>query len=95
MGIQKTITDEKGLTANYFRILIYSCVYTIDKQSVDVNLAGYVDANYRELEKVDSVKRYIMNIPVSLTLYNDDTYTREQIYADIMALPKWVDSVAV
>ena len=56
MALQKTITDERGVTATYFRVTAIIEQYVTDVPVITVQLLGYTDESYREREKMEGGK---------------------------------------
>jgi hypothetical protein len=50
MALQLTITDSKGISAEYHRIISATQNYINGERGIYINLAGYVSRAYRELE---------------------------------------------
>ena len=95
MAIQKEITDNKGQITNYHRIAAFALMYIEGQEMLSVNLASYTSEQYRLLEKNGGGEMQVSSTAVTLPLREDDTYTRTNIYADIMALPEWAGSIKV
>ncbi len=96
MAIQREITDNKGQVTNYHRIVAFAPVFIEGQEGLSVNLASYTSEQYRQIEKGETGKNMVVaNTGVTLPLRADDTYTRAQIYTDIMALPEWAGSTMV
>ena len=72
MALKLAITDNRGVTANYHRIISVTQVYENGVEGIHINLAGYVNKEYRDKETLpaddpDYVKQTaIMNTPVFL-----------------------------
>ena len=72
MALKLAITDNRGVTANYHRIISVTQVYENGVEGIHINLAGYVSKEYRDKESLPSddpnyVKQTaIMNTPVFL-----------------------------
>ena len=93
MAIEKEIKDDKGRITTYHRIAAYAPVYESGQESLSVNLSGYTSEQYRQNEKTNGQDMKVSSTGISLPLQEDDTYSRAKIYAAIMALPGWEDSV--
>jgi hypothetical protein len=48
MALQKTITDERGVTATYFRVTAIIEQYVTDVPVITVQLLGYTDESYSD-----------------------------------------------
>ena len=72
MALKLAVTDNRGVTANYHRIISVTQVYENGMEGIHINLAGYVSKEYRDKESLpaddpDYVKQAaIMNTPVFL-----------------------------
>ena len=72
MALKLAITDNRGVTANYHRIISVTQVYENGVEGIHINLAGYVNKEYRDKETLPAddpgyVKQTaIMNTPVFL-----------------------------
>lgn len=96
MAIFKELTDDKGQITSYQRIVAFAPVYTAGQEAINVNLASYTSEQYRDAEKTDATKNMqVASTGITLPLRDDDTYTRANIYAAIMALPEWEGSTEV
>ncbi len=96
MAIQKTITDNKGQVTSYHRVVAFAPVFLEGQEGLSVNLAGYTSEQYRQMEKTGQAENLqVSSTGVTLALREDDTYTRAQIYTEIMALPDWEGSTEV
>lgn len=96
MAIRKELTDNRGQKTSYHRIVAMTAVYIPGQESIQVNLASYTDAQYRELEKQStSGEGYaVSSTAVVLPLPTDDIVSRALTYTQIMSLPEWQDSEA-
>jgi len=92
MAIQKQLTDNKGQITAYHRIVAFAPVFIEKQQALSVNLASYTSEQYRLAEKSGGDSMQVASVGLTLPLREDDTYTRAQIYTDIMALPGWEGS---
>ena len=81
MALQKAMTDERGITAAYFRIAAIIGQYSTDVPIITVQLFGYADDTYREKEKLSS-NQNLSNTFKEVYLAADDKqgYTRADIY---------------
>ncbi len=86
MALQKTITDEKGITATYFRIAAIIGQYMSDTPVITVQLLGYADAAYREREKSEEGQS-LANAFKEIYLSAEDElgYARTDIYKRLVA----------
>ncbi len=81
MAIQKAITDERGITATYFRIVAIIEQYHTDVPVITVQLCGYADETYRDREKLGSGQSLSNSFKeVYLVADDDKGYTRTDIY---------------
>jgi hypothetical protein len=96
MAIKKTLTDNKGQTTNYHRIVAFAPIFAGETPVLSVNLASYTSEQYRNAEKENpQTDNIVASTQVLLPLFEDDTYSREKIYDAIMASPDWEDSELV
>lgn len=96
MAIQKTLTDSKGQATEYHRIIAFAPVFVEGQEILNINIASYTSKQYRDMEKAGTAKdMQVASTGITLPIREDDTYTRENIYADIMALPEWEGSTEV
>ncbi len=81
MALRKTITDERGVNATYFRVTAILEQYLTDIPVITVQLLGYADETYREREKLSS-GFCLSNSFKEIILPPDDEqgYTRTDIY---------------
>lgn len=84
MALKLLITDSKGQGCNYHRVIVQSQVYEGDNQGIHINLAGYTDASYRQLEKDTGQNMIVMNTPVFLP-FNETSLNLPNIYNRIKA----------
>jgi len=81
MALQKTITDDRGITATYFRVAAIIEQYTSDTPTITVQLFGYADATYRDREKLGGVLSLANSFKeVYLTAVDELGYARVDIY---------------
>lgn len=72
MALKLAVTDNRGVTANYHRIISATEVYEQGVEGIHINLAGYVSKAYRDKEVLpeddpNHVKQTsVMNTPVFL-----------------------------
>jgi len=84
MALKLLITDAKGQNANYHRIIVQSQVYEGENQGIHINLAGYTNSTYRDIEKATGQNMVVMNTPVFLP-FNDSALGLANIYTRIKA----------
>ena len=81
MALQKAITDERGITAAYFRIAAIIGQYASEVPVITVQLLGYADGTYRDKEKLSSNQNLSNTFKeVYLTADDQQGYTRADIY---------------
>lgn len=71
MALLIAITNNKGVTANYHRILSVTQVYEGDNKGIHINLAGYVSKAFRDKETIAQAESptesfIVSNTPVFL-----------------------------
>lgn len=84
MALKITITNDKGVSGNYHRILTQTQSYIGGQEGIYVNLAGYTNATYRQLEKDNGGDMTIMNTPIFLA-FDGTPLTQANIYERIKA----------
>lgn len=84
MALQLALTDAKGITCNYHRILSQTQAYDGVNDGIYINLAGYTNASYRQLEKDTGENMIVMNTPVFLP-FNSTSLNLPNIYTRIKA----------
>lgn len=97
MALQKTITDDRGITATYFRVAAIIEQYTSDVPVITVQLLGYADASYREREKL-SAGQSLANAYKEVYLSASDAqgYARADIYKRLATeIPEFAGSKEV
>ena len=78
MALKLAVTDNRGVTANYHRIISVTQVYENGMEGIHIDLAGYVSKEYRDKESLPAddpnyVKQTaIMNTPVFLPFSKSD-----------------------
>ena len=82
MALKKVFTDEKGQSAEYFRIMIVAPNFNDD--TISINLGAYTDATYRDAEKADGSNMSLYSKAVKLDIVSED-FSRETLYARIKA----------
>ena len=93
MALKLKITDSKGISAEYYRIISITQNYV--DNGINVNLAGYVDATFREDEKVTNEDKVISNTPVFLP-FTDEDFSRAAIYTRIKAeIPEFSEAIDI
>lgn len=94
MALQKTITDDKGITATYFRVAAIIEQYTSDIPVITVQLFGYADATYRDREKLGGVVSLANSFKeVYLSAADELGYTRTDIYKRLASeIPEFTGS---
>ena len=80
MALQITMTDERGITATYFRVIAIIEQYMTDVPTITVQLMGYADATYRDREKLEGQNLANSFREVYLTEKDELGYTRTDIY---------------
>lgn len=85
MALQKVITDERGITASYFRVVAIIEQYMTDIPTITVQLMGYADATYRDREKLEGQNLANSFREVYLTEKDELGYTRTDIYNRLAA----------
>jgi hypothetical protein len=86
MALLVAITNDKGVTANYHRILSVTEVYETDNEGVHINLAGYVNKGYRDKEKMSKEgeskpNTIVSNTPVFLPFVAGENFNLKSLYA--------------
>ena len=86
MALKKAITDERGITATYFRVAAIIEQYLTDVPVITVQLYGYADESYRESEKQEN-RQNLSNAfkEVYLTASDEQGYARADIYKRLAA----------
>lgn len=84
MALKLTITNEKGVSGDYHRILTQTQSYIGGQEGIYVNLAGYTNGTYRQKEKEQGGDYSIMNTPVFLP-FDGTPLTQANIYTRIKA----------
>jgi len=85
VALQKVITDERGITASYFRVVAIIEQYMTDIPTITVQLIGYADATYRDREKLEGQNLANSFREVYLTEKDELGYTRTDIYNRLAA----------
>jgi len=85
VALQKVITDERGITASYFRVVAIIEQYMTDIPTITVQLMGYADATYRDREKLEGQNLANSFREVYLTEKDELGYTRTDIYNRLAA----------
>ena len=81
MALQKVITDERGITATYFRVSAIVEQYLTDVPVITVQLLGYADSSYREREKLGTGQNLANAFKeVYLSASDEQGYARADIY---------------
>ena len=86
MALQLAITDNKGITTTYHRIISVTQSYEPSNNGIYINLAGYVSREYREKELTVNEKEYfspntsITNTTIHLPFNEIEDYTRATLY---------------
>lgn len=95
MAIGKTLTDNKGQSTTYHRILVASQVFIDGKESIQINMGGYTNADFRNAEKNSDKDMVVTNTAVTLPIIDED-FSRATLYTRIMAeVPEFADAMAV
>lgn len=76
MALKIDITNNKGVMASYHRIISITQVYDNENKGIHINLAGYVNKEYRDKED-DTI---VMNTPIFLNFDASEDYSRKKIY---------------
>jgi len=94
MALQKTITDDRGITATYFRVAAIIEQYATDIPVITVQLFGYADATYRDREKLGGVQSLANSFKeVYLSAADELGYARTDIYKRLAAeIPEFAGS---
>lgn len=82
MALKLTITDNRGVSCDYHRILSQTQAYDGVNDGIYINLAGYVNAGYRTIEKNTGENTAVMNTPVFLP-FNGSSLNQANIYTRI------------
>ena len=90
MALRLDITDQRGVTAGYHRIISITQVYDGKQNGVHINLAGYVSRAYRDTEidplvNPDNQSFVVSNIPVFLPFLDIESYTLGALYTRLKA----------
>lgn len=81
MALQKTIKDERGVNATYFRVTAIIEQYLTDVPVITVQLLGYADETYREREKQSGGLSLANSFKEIILSQNDEQgYARTDIY---------------
>lgn len=88
VALEKSITDERGVTASYFRVVSVIEEYESDQSQVTVHMRGYTSKEVRSKEKRDREKGTQVDLSVAhkaVLLPVDDAkgYTRSDIYTRV------------
>ena len=95
MAMGKTMVDIKGITTDYHRILTSEQDFTIGQEAIRLKIASYTSAEYRTLEKGDSISRVVSSNEYILPIVDED-FTRENLYNRIMAeISDFAESIMV
>jgi hypothetical protein len=94
MALQKTITDDKGVTATYFRVAAIIEQYASEIPTITVQLFGYADATYRDREKLGGIQSLANSFKeVYLSASDEQGYARADIYKRLAAeIPEFIGS---
>ncbi|HAL74562.1 MAG TPA: hypothetical protein DCM45_05645 [Clostridiales bacterium] len=94
MALQKTITDDRGITATYFRVAAIIEQYSTDIPVITVQLLGYADSTYRDREKLGGVQSLANSFKeVYLSASDEQGYARADIYKRLAAeIPEFIGS---
>lgn len=97
MALQKAITDDRGITATYFRVAAIIEQYTSDVPVITVQLLGYADASYRDREKLNTGQSLANAYKeVYLSASDEQGYARADIYKRLAAeIPEFSGSKEV
>lgn len=82
MALFLKLTDSKGISCNYHRVISQTQVYDGVNEGIFINLAGYTNASYRTLEKDTGENMIVMNTPVFLP-FNNTALSLSNIYTRI------------
>jgi len=84
MALKISLIDNKGIDCDYHRVLSMTCNYDGVNDGIYINLAGYTNASYRQLEKDTGQNMIVMNTPVFLP-FNATSLNLPNIYTRIKA----------
>jgi len=79
MALRLDITDPRGVTAGYHRIISATQVYESGQAGIHINLAGYVSIAYREKELDIPVSRALTETKVTEKTITDKTVTERPV----------------
>lgn len=82
MALKIALSDIKGQTMEYHKIISIGVVFIEGKQNLQVALGGYTNEQYRALEKEDGTERVVANCAFNLPIV-DDEFSRTNLYARI------------
>jgi len=85
VALSKVITDERGVTASYFRVTAIIEQYISETPSITVQLMGYADATYRDREKLEGQSLANAFREFYLSEKDELGYTRADIYRRLAA----------
>lgn len=87
MALQKEMTNDRGIITAYHRIIATSQIYYGTDKGIHINLASYANANYREVEKLETFDgkdgdKCLLNTPIFLP-FVDENFSLERLYQRI------------
>lgn len=91
MALQLAITNNKGVTANYHRIISAEQIYESNPAGIYIKLNGYVSKAYREKEITPDANgnfpssTAISNTPIYLPFVEGETFKLGALYTRIKA----------
>jgi len=96
MALRLDITDQRGVTAGYHRIISVTQVYERGQAGIHINLAGYVSRAFREKEinvtsdkEVNSAEQNqsfsVTNVPVFLPFLDVENFQLSALYTRLKA----------
>jgi hypothetical protein len=85
VALAKAITNNKGVTANYHRIVSVTQIYEGPNAGIHINLGGYVNKTIRDRELVEQIERpeeslIVSNTPVYLPFVEGENFRLNAIY---------------
>ena len=93
MALGKLFTDERGVTAKYFRVKAVVAYYD-DLPEIIVQMDGYADESYRLAEKGDKAGIYAnTHVEYRIPLNEQEELTRPVIYSRLkMEVPMFANA---
>jgi len=84
VALKLLLVDNKGVGCEYHRVLSCTQVYEGENQGIFINLAGYTNKSYRDIEKETGEQMIVMNTPVFLP-FDTTSFNLSNIYTRIKA----------